>query len=166
MALAIHRTGLADKADVAALLAETYPVLLAPDYAPEVLEAALPAMTGAQDMLLTSGSYFIARDPSGAAMGAGGWTREAPGRGTLTPGLGHVRHVVTRLGHTRQGIGRALMAHVLGHAKAAGMTRLETMSTLTAVPFYAACGFVSEERLEITFPSGPVLTAERMTRAL
>ena len=123
-------------------------------------------MTGAQDALLTSGTYWVARDGDGIALGAGGWTRERPGHGSITPGLGHIRHVVARLGRTREGIGRALMDRVLASARVAGMARLEALSTLTAVPFYAACGFRTEERVDVRFPSGAVLTAERMTRAI
>ena len=43
---------------------------------------------------------------------------------------------------TRQGVGRRLMAELERRALAQGCVRLGVCSTLTATPFYEACGFV------------------------
>lgn len=43
-----------------------------------------------------------------------------------------------RQGH---GVGKALMAHVEGVARAAGVQRLRVPASLTAVPFYTALGY-------------------------
>lgn len=152
--------------EVDALLAETYPALLAADYPPDVLEPALPFMTKSQAKLLTSGSYYIARDTDGLAVAAGGWTPYAPGpKAEVTPELGHIRHVVTRLGRTGEGIGRGLMAHILAQANAAGMEELEALSTLTAMPFYAACGFRVLEEFNVDY-GGVLFPSLRMRRNL
>jgi GNAT superfamily N-acetyltransferase len=145
------------------MLAETYPALLAPDYDPAVLALAMPKMILAQDALLTSGSYFIGHDADGVAVCAGGWTRETPGTGAVVRDLGHVRHVVARLDRAGTGVGAALMVHIFDDAKAAGMTRLECLSTLTAQGFYARYGFVVDEDIDVPMGPGAVLPSVRMT---
>ena len=141
-----------DLAAIDALLARAYPRLLAPDYPPSVLVMALPRIVRAQPALLASGSYWAA-ERDGAILGAGGWTAAAPATAAVTPGRGHVRHVVTDDRAVRQGIGRAVMAAAMAQARAAGITRLDCLSTRTAVPFYAALGFVPVG--PVTVPLGP-----------
>jgi GNAT superfamily N-acetyltransferase len=138
--LTLRRTTSADLAAVDELLATSYPRLLAPDYPPSILVMALPIISRARPELLTSGRYFIVLDGA-QVVGAGGWSTNAPMQGGDAPATGHVRHVVTDHRYQRRGIGRALMAHVLADATAAGMTRMDCLSTRTAVPFYAAMGF-------------------------
>lgn len=157
---------MASRAEVDALLAETYPALLASDYPQDVLEQVLPKMTKAQDKLLSSGTYILVRDAGGLAVAAGGWTPYAPGPdGAVTPGLGHIRHVVTRLGRTGEGIGRALMDHLTRDARSQEMKELETISTLTAVPFYAAVGFHAEEEFNVNIGGVPFASV-RMRRKI
>ena len=139
--LTVRTATLADQGAVDALLARSYPALLKADYAPSVLVTAVPLISRAQPRLLASGTYYVVTDEAGAILGAGGWTEAAPAGGARQGGIGHVRHVVTDHRRTRQGIGRALMGHVLRTAAAAGVRRMECLSTLTAVPFYAAMGF-------------------------
>lgn len=165
-AIGFRTTTLDDRPAVEAMLSETYPALLAPDYDAGVLAAAMPMMITAQDALLSSGHYFVGCDAAGIEVCAGGWTEAAPGGGALVPGLGHIRHVVVRLDRAGQGVGRALMVHVMDDARRAGMTRLECLSTRTAERFYAGHGFVREE--EVVVPMGPkaALPSVRMTCAL
>jgi len=138
--LTLRHTTHADLAAVDALLAASYPRLLAPDYPPSILIMALPIISRARPELLTSGRYFIVLDGR-AVVGAGGWSSHAP-QGASATATAHVRHVVTDHRHQRRGIGRALMACVLDDAAAAGMTRMACLSTRTAVPFYTAMGLV------------------------
>ncbi|NCO85594.1 MAG: GNAT family N-acetyltransferase [Rhodobacterales bacterium] len=161
----------ADIAAIDALLARAYPRLLRPDYPPSVLVTALPRISRAQPRLVTSGTYFVVEaqeeeEEGGAILGAGGWTRDAPGGAAAHPGLGHIRHVVTDDRQVRRGIGRALMTHVIATARAAGLTRLDCLSTRTAVPFYAAMGFAALG--PVTVPLGPGIDfpAVAMTRAI
>ncbi|MEL6959509.1 MAG: GNAT family N-acetyltransferase, partial [Pseudomonadota bacterium] len=105
----------------------------------------------------TSGTYFLVEDflveEEGVLLGAGGWTRRAPGQGGVSPHLGHIRHVVTDDRAVRRGVGRALMDHIFTNSRMAGMARLTCLSTLTAEPFYAAMGF---HRVKpVTVPLGP-----------
>jgi GNAT superfamily N-acetyltransferase len=152
----------ADLAEVDALLAYSYPKLLRADYAPSVLVLALPIISRARPELLASGSYFVAVDGAGWMVGAGGWTRWAPDSGDVSPGIGHVRHVVTRAGEVRRGIGRALMGCAMDHAAAAGIRRLDCLSTRTAVPFYKAIGFRATGPVEVPLRPGIVFPAVRM----
>ena len=161
-ALTIRLATPADLAEVDALLAHSYPRLLAADYAPSVLVLALPIISRARPELLASGSYFVALDGTGRMLGAGGWTRGAPGDGDVARGLGHVRHVVTRAGEVRRGIGRALMGCVMDDAAAAGVRLLDCLSTRTAVPFYKALGFRTTGPVEVPLRPGIVFPAVRM----
>ena len=148
----VRPTTLADLAEIDALFARAYPVLLKPDYPPSILFTALPLICRAQPNLLASGTFFFAV-VYGLFVGAGAWTPGAPGGALADRNAGHVRHLVTDQNFTRRGIGRALMARVFKTAEAAGMTVLRCQSTRTAVPFYQAVGF--RVLGEITVPLRP-----------
>ena len=161
-ALTIRLAAPADLAEVDALLAHSYPRLLAPDYAPSVLVLALPIISRARPELLACGSYFVALDGNGRMVGAGGWTRGAPEGGDAAQRIGHVRHVVTRAGEVRRGIGRALMGCAMEDAAAEGIRRLDCLSTRTAVPFYEAMGFRALGPVDVPLRPGIVFPAVRM----
>jgi GNAT superfamily N-acetyltransferase len=158
----------ADLAAVDTLLARSYPRLLAPDYPASVRVLAIPLIARARPELLVSGTYWLAQDPQGGVVGAGGWTEGAPGAPENEPGpaTGHIRHFATDARLTRQGIGRALMDRVLAQAGAAGMRRLDCLATRTAVPFYAALGFQEQGRVDVPLRPGIVFPAIRMLRLL
>lgn len=146
-----------DQRAVDDLLQRSYPVLLQADYSAQVMQTVVPLIARARPELLTSGRYFLLLQGE-TAVGAGGYSLAAPGprdgpAGAVEPGLAHIRHVATDPARTRQGIGRRLMTAVLMAARAEGASRFECLSTLTAVPFYAAMGFVAQE--QITLPLGP-----------
>ena len=98
-----------DIAGVDAMMARSYPQLLARNYAPSMLVMALPRISRAQPALITSGTYYVVAGAGGGIVGAGGWTIAAPGNGAVRRGVAHVRHVATDATVTRQGIGRMLM---------------------------------------------------------
>lgn len=143
----------ADLSAVDTLLARSYPALLKADYPPSTLVTALPLISRAQPSLLSSGSYFVA-EIDDEVVGAGGWTFAAPGGKPGARGVGHIRHVVTAPDQIRNGIGRALMSNVMLHAKGSGVMQLECLSTRTAVPFYAALGFVELGPVDIALRPG------------
>lgn len=155
----VRSTTLSDIGAVDALLGRSYGPLLQADYPPSTLVLALPRMARAQPMLLASGRYFVAEE-AGLLLGAGGWSLEAPSGGVVALRLGHVRHVATDARATRRGIGRAVMAKVVGEARHAGMARLSSLSTLTAVPFYAALGFREVRPLTLAFGGAPFPVVE------
>ena len=131
---------LQDEGAVTTLLEASYRRQLAGSYPPETLEKALPLMTKANPRLLASGTYYVA-ETKGQLVGCGGWSMEAPGNGEQRQGTAHIRHVATHPDWLRRGIGRALLARCFHEAAAAGIGRLECLSTLVAVDFYLAAGF-------------------------
>ena len=153
--------GSGDLAGVDALLARAYPRLLKPDYPASVLVMALPIISRARPELVVSGSYWVAVQGA-EIVGAGGCTPGAPGDGRAVDGLGHVRHVVTDDRRLRSGIGRGLMQRAMAQARAAGITRLDCLSTRTAVPFYAFLGFQASGEVEVPLRPGIGFPAVRM----
>lgn len=151
----------ADHAAVDQLLARSYPQLLKKDYLPSVRVTAIPIISRANPTLLKSGSYYVV-EQDGRILGAGGWTHAAPTRSRGRAGEGHVRHVATDPAVVRQGVGRALMEAVLNHAREQGVVRLNCLSTLTAVPFYSALGFVERRRLDVPLAPGIEFPAVEM----
>ncbi|SLN22866.1 GNAT family N-acetyltransferase [Pseudooctadecabacter jejudonensis] len=161
----IRPTTSKDIGQVDTLLARSYPRLLKGDYPASILVMALPLISRAQPDLITSGTYYGV-EHAGRLLGAGGWTVAAPGGGAVTRGVGHIRHVATDPDTTRQGVGRALMDHILATAQAQGLRRMMCLSTRTAEPFYTAMGF--ETGTKVTVPLGPGIDfpAVEMSRAL
>ncbi len=143
------------------LLSRSYPQLLAADYPPSTLVLAVPRIVRARPELLASGTYFLAEDASGHVLAAGGWTPGAPS-GHNAPDTGHVRHVATDPSALRQGVGRALMAHVMQDAREAGVLWLDCLSTRTAVPFYTALGFRTLFPTEVQLAPGISFPVVRM----
>lgn len=154
-----------DLAEIDALFARAYLVLLKPDYPPSVLVTALPLISRAQPKLLASGTFYCA-EVEGKIVGAGGWTPGAPGGARADRNVGHVRHLVTDQAFTRQGIARALMTHVFDAAAQAGMEILRCQSTRTAVPFYQAVGFRVLGEITVPLRAGIDFPAVSMTRDL
>ena len=150
-----------DLSAVDALLARSYPRLLARDYPPSAMVTAVPIIARARPRLLASGTYYIAESETGAALGAGGWTAN---RGR--PGRADIRHLVTDPDHLRRGIGAAVMRTILVEAGAAGIETFDCMATVTAVPFYRAMGFVTVAPATVTLAAGVEFAVVRMVGAL
>ena len=162
----IRTASMADISDLDRLFERSYLRLLAPDYAPSVLMTAAPIISRAQPDLIKSGLFFVVETPEGTIGAAGGWSMNPPGGKPGIRGVGHIRHVATDPDIARGGYGRALLQHILLHAKASGMREMHALSTLTAVPFYEAMGFVSQGEVETTFPGGIKFPSVFMTSIL
>ena len=163
--LTVRTATAADIEGVDILLARSYPAILKADYRPSVLVTAIPLISKVQPRLVTCGTYYVAVDPEGTIVGAGGWTRSGPpGAGSSAKGIGHVRHVVSDHRRLREGIGRHLMARIFETSAAAGVQQLECFSTLTAVPFYAACGFSTLGPMTVRLREGIDFPAVHMRR--
>ncbi|WP_038881837.1 MULTISPECIES: GNAT family N-acetyltransferase [Vibrio] len=78
---------------------------------------------------------------------------------------GLVDHFFCHHEYQGQGVGRALMTHVLEQAKAKGLTRIYSEVSVTARPFYEHMGFivVNEQQIEVR---GATLTNYVMERRL
>lgn len=125
------------------------------------LTDALPLMSSANPRLLASGTYFVAMS-DGEPAGCGGWTLEAPGTGAVEPGTGHIRHFATHPDHLRKGVAQALLRRCLDDARAAGVTRMKSQSTLPAQKFYASAGFSKVRDIEVAMSPAAVLPAVEM----
>ena len=154
-----------DHAAVSDLLSRSYPVLMAPAYPADLLAQALPVMTRANPALLASGHYAVIESEDGTFAVCGGWSRERPGSGEVTPGLAHIRHFAIDPAYLRRGLGRRLYDWCAHAARGEDMTAFECHSSLNAEPFYCALGFARVGTLNIDF--GPcALPAIVMTRKI
>lgn len=158
----IRRARLTDEAAVTRLLTESYGTLLAPDYHPNVLAAALPTIGVAQPALLAGTGYHVAEAGNGEIIAAGGWTWLGPTGGAAPVDWGHMRHVAVEPRLAGMGIGSVLVAHVVDHARSEGVRVLNCLSTLTARGFYARQGFADFGGVELSLAPGLRFPAVQM----
>lgn len=128
---------------VSAILAASYPTLLASHYEKDLLDRALPLMTTANPALLASGSFYVAQNRQGELIGCGGWSAEQPGTAKIVRGEAHIRHFATHPGWTRMGVARSIMNRCYRDASARDVSKLHCCSTFAAENFYIALGFTS-----------------------
>lgn len=154
-----------DHAAVSDLASRSYRILMAPAYPADLFALALPVIGTANPVLLASGRYAVIEDEDGTLAGCGGWSRERPGSGEVTPGLAHIRHFAIDPACLRRGLGRTLYDWCEAAARSEDMTAFECHSSLNAEPFYRALGFARVGALNIDF--GPcALPAILMTRKI
>ncbi|SHM72878.1 GNAT family N-acetyltransferase [Phytopseudomonas punonensis] len=125
----IRRALGSDAEAISRLIVQTLRLSNAQDYSPEVIERVAANFDAAGVRpLLASRQVFVALDEEcvvGTASLAGDVVRS-------------VFVLPERQGH---GVGKALMRHVEGVARAAGVGQLRVPASLTAVPFYTALGY-------------------------
>ena len=145
----IRVASLEDEESVTALLQASYPILMSSRYSLEMLSVLLPTMTKANPSLLSSGTFYLAEIPHKTVIGCGGWTRERPGSGKITTGVGHIRHFATHPEWVGKSVGRRIYEMCEREAKIAKIHCLECYSSLNAEGFYAALGFQAVKNMEI-----------------
>ena len=98
------------------------------------------------------------------------WVAEVSGAlagfGQLNPVSRELEALYVHPDHAGRGIGRALLSHLEGLARKAGVASLRLTATLNAVPFYERSGWVVASRGMHTHPSGLALACAFMTRDL
>ena len=139
-----------DASAVTAVLASAYAELMAADYEPAALAAALPAMTVANAELLGSGTYYVQEAAGGRVVSCGGWTHHGPGTRMIEEGVAHIRHFGTHVGWIRKGLATGIFERCKQDARAAGVRAFRCFSSLGAEPFYASLGFYVVERTVLT----------------
>ena len=154
-----------DHAAVSDLLSRSYSILMAHAYPVDLLALALPIITKASPALLASGRYAVIETGDRRLAGCGGWSRERPGSGEVTPGLAHIRHFAIDPAWFRRGLGRRLYDWCEETARKEGMKAFECHSSLNAESFYRALGFTRVGTLSIDFGSC-ALPAIVMTRKI
>lgn len=140
-------------------------------------EAAIRHVFGVDSQLVSDGTYFVAvEDAQLVACGGWSWRRTLYGGDQRPMGAGNIldpaadaariRAFFVAGTHARRGIGGMLLQACTDAASAKGFTRLELMSTLPGVPFYARLGFAAVEPVIDTLPDGTRVGFVRMTRAV
>ena len=116
------------------------------------------AIMGVDTQLIDDGTYFMV-ESDGQLAGCGGWSRRAtlyggdqtPGRSAtlLDPAkdAARIRAMYTHPHHTRQGVGRLIIALCEEAARAEGFTKMELVATLSGEPLYRVCGFEPYENI-------------------
>ena len=146
-------------------------------YSAAQMDAALGSVFGVDRQLIRDGTYFVVDEENGI-IGCGGWSK----RRTLFGGDHQTNRDDAELDPTRdsariraffihppcarRGVGRAILDECEKAIRAAGFKSVELAATLSGVAFYAACGYVSGERLDVPLPNGLSLEIVRMTKEL
>lgn len=156
----------ADANAITALLEASYTTLFAADYATDLLGRALPLMTRANATLLATGAFYVVEGPGGLLVGCGGWSKELPGTGAVSPGLAHIRHFATHPDWLRKGIASRILERCLADAKLQGTERFLCFSSLSAAEFYRSKGFQTLQRLDLRLTADVAFPAVIMERRL
>jgi GNAT superfamily N-acetyltransferase len=163
---AIRVAALEDETQLCELLSAAYPALMRESYSAQILDAALPLMTRANPVLLTSGTFYVAQTKGGQFAGCGGWTFERPGSGETVPRLAHIRHFATHPNWLRQGVGRSIYRRCEDFAYSAGVREFECLASLNAVGFYESLGFKTTANIQLTMGPGISIPTVLMIRHL
>jgi GNAT superfamily N-acetyltransferase len=166
-----------DQPALAALIERSARVLSRGYYSEAQTESAIRYVFGVDSVLIADRTYFVA-DRAGLIVGCGGWSRRRTLYGgdqrpvgpqdLLNPAreAARIRAFFVAPEAARKGVGRRLLNECVRAAAKAGFGSLELMSTLPGVPFYAALGFDTVERVTDTLPDGITLHFVRMRREL
>ncbi len=146
-------------------------------YTPRQIDAAIRHVFGVASRLVDDGTYFVAEKEE-QLVGCGGWSKRKTMYGGDQRPVGPPEYLDPRRDaariraffvagtHARRGIGAMLLEACAEAATAKGFTRLELMSTLPGVPFYARLGFSEIESVVDTLPDGTDVGFVRMARAV
>lgn len=159
------------------LIASSVRSLLAPHYAPEVLEASIGSAFGVDSQLIRDGTYFVA-EHEGRLVACGGWSFRATTYGgdrhttqdaaQLDPATeaARIRAFFVHPDYARQGLGKAILAASEAAARAAGFSTVMLIGTLAGEKLYSAHGYRAEESYDAPLPGGLGMPVIRMTKSL
>jgi GNAT superfamily N-acetyltransferase len=148
------------------------------DYTPAQIEGALESVFGVDSALVDDGTYLVVETDE-QIVACGGWSK----RKTLFGGdnwihredtvyldpahdPAKIRAFFVHPAWARQGIGTLLLNACEDAAKSAGFTSFEMGATLTGVPLYLACGYVSLQDIQVPLNNGEHLPIVRMVKKL
>jgi N-acetylglutamate synthase-like GNAT family acetyltransferase len=164
-----HSIRVATPADfdaVGALLAASYPSLLAGHYDSDTLTRALPILTKPNPTLLASGTYYVTESEPNNLVGCGGWATKGPRSDVAIDGLAHIRHFAVHPAWVRHGVGAALLARCFSDARLHGICKLHCLSSLNAQAFYQTSGFDTVEPIDLPLEPGLTIRCVLMSREL
>jgi len=166
-----------DIARLNTLIAASARALSSGFYSPRQIDALITHVFGVDTQLVDDGTYYVI-ERSGAPVACGGWSH----RRTLFGGdqsktaddldldprteAARIRAFFVLPAAARQGLGRRLLSHCEGEARAASFHRMELMATLPGVPLYRALGYQSLERVSYPLPDCDPVEFVRMGRIL
>jgi GNAT superfamily N-acetyltransferase len=171
---------LATEADVAALeklIALSVRGLGASYYSAVQMDTALGSVFGVDRQLIRDRTYNVVASES-ELIGCGGWSKRKTLFGSdrqtnrddaeLNPkrDSARIRAFFVHPDHARRGIGRAILDKCEKAICAAQFKSIELAATLSGVPFYAVCGYLFGESLDIPLPNGLSLQIVRMRKDL
>ena len=134
-------------------------------YSTAQMEAALGSVFGVDRQLILDKTYLVV-ELGGEIISCGGWSKRKTLFGSdhqtnrddteLDPSTdsARIRAFFIHPAWARRGIGRRILDECEQMIRAAGFKSVELAATLSGVAFYAACGYVSGERLDIPLPNG------------
>ena len=146
-------------------------------YSGAQMEAALGSVFGVDRQLIRDGTYFVVENENDI-IGCGGWSKRKTLFGSdhqtnrddaeLDPSVdsARIRAFFIHPASARRGVGRAILDECEKAIRAAGFKSVELAATLSGVAFYAACGYISGERLDVPLPNGLSLEIVRMMKEL
>tara|TARA_R100001039_G_C1846092_1_gene106370 strand:- start:1418 stop:2002 length:585 start_codon:yes stop_codon:yes gene_type:complete len=153
----------ADHAAISDLLHAAYAGQMRSAYSETLMRAAVPLLTRPVPSLLFGGRYVLA-EQGDEVLGIAGWSDISPFGRSCPPGQAHLRHLAVTPAGQRQGIGHALMAHLLEMVERAGVQHLHCLCPLNAVPFCRAAGFDMLGEVILSLSPDVSLPAAQMRR--
>jgi GNAT superfamily N-acetyltransferase len=161
----IRTAGLADIAEIEAMIARSVMELMGQEYSLEQRRASIGPLFGVDRQIIEDGTYYVV-EHAGRLVGSGGWSF----RRTLFGGDGvanrdnsrldpdvdpaHIRAFFIDPGAARAGIGTQILLQSEADAAARGFSRYDMMATLTGRPFYARHGYRAGSAFSYTLPGG------------
>ena len=164
MTFSIRPARLEDIPQLETLIASSIRTLGAADYSSEQIEVALKGAFGVDTQLLKDETYFVVESNSSektqnSIIACGGWSfrktlfgsdqHNARDASTLDPATdaAKIRAFFVAPEASRQGIGKALLAHCENEAIRHGFHKAELMATLPGVKMYSRLGYIGKEQI-------------------
>lgn len=162
-----------DQQALLSLHARSMRVFGAQHYDQEVIDAFIVRCVPLDRQLIADRTYFVAEAPGrhGATklIGSGGFSFRRPSHAAANAdgqACPTVRAVYVDPKFARQGIGRAIMAHIEGRMLAIGERHAVLASTLPGIPFYRRLGWTGQRPVMMGLPGGLDLMAMAMSKRL
>ena len=137
----VRESVLSDLVALKQLIKRSYDQLLIDDYAPALIDQALPFLTKPPVDLIRRGQYYVYEE-DGVIYAAGGWAREGSIPSIMPQGYGTVRMLVADPEHVRRGCASEIFNQVIAASKLAGLKGLYGPATRNSLGFFRNKGFV------------------------
>jgi len=146
-------------------------------YSVQQIESAILYIFGVDSQLIADGTYYAAV-AGDAIVGCGGWSKRRTLFGgdqtktsqddLLDPSRdpARIRAFFVDPQWARQGIGKKIIQLCEEAAQGSGFHSMELVATLPGEPLYAAMGYTTTRRFEVTMPDGQTLPVAHMGKSL